>query len=77
MALENNLTGNVMRHESVVDLVKLKEFQTQHDPHMGRKDPDPAGRGYQVTYINTSIVTQVLIECRCGERKDITDYSNM
>lgn len=74
MSVEDCLTGNIIRHEAVVDLEKLKEFKEVHDIHIMRKSPDPAGQDYNITYIPSSIGMGVHIACRCGETKDITDY---
>jgi hypothetical protein len=75
MGLEFHLKGNVISHEAVVDLDKLKEFEVKHNSHMEKKSADPSGQGYIVTYFPCGIGTSVKVKCRCGETADLTDYS--
>ncbi len=76
MSVEDCLEGNKIKHEATVDLDALKEFRAEHDAHMMKKSLDPAGQDYNFRYIPSSVGTSVHIECRCGAKKDITDYSN-
>lgn len=75
MTIEDHLKGNVIKHEAVVNLETLRAFQAQHDEHIMRKCPDPSGATYNFKYIPSSCGIGVQIQCRCGEIKDITDYS--
>jgi len=76
MSIDDCLKGNKIKHEATVDLGVLKRFRAKHNAHIKKKSPDPAGQDYNFRYIPSSCGTSVHIECRCGEKKDITDYSD-
>lgn len=72
MGLESYLKGNRIKHEAVVDLDKLQEFQAKHDKHIAKKPSD----SYAVTYRTSGIGIAVEIACRCGKKADLTDYAS-
>lgn len=76
MSLDDNLEGNQISHDAVVDLKKLQKFRKGHEAHVEKKSPDPSGHDYKVMYIPTSVGTIVKVLCPCGKERDVTDYDS-
>ena len=76
MAIEDFLQNNIIRHEATVDLDKLRDFTVEHDAHITERSADPIKDSYIFWYTPSSLGTSVYIECKCGMKEDITDYSN-
>ena len=75
MGIEDFLVDNLIRHEAIVDLIKLGSFTSEHDAHITNSTPDPVKDSYTVRYTPSSLGTSVHIECKCGAKEDITDYN--
>lgn len=76
MLFEDCLDGNKIKHETIINLNELRIFRAEHDTHIVEKSLDPMGQYYNFKYTPSSCGTSVHIECWCGVKKDITDYSN-
>ena len=77
MPVEDCLREGIIRHEAKVDPAKLREFQYAHNVHTDKKSPDPIFKfGDSFLYKPSTCGAVVEIICECGEKSDITDYSN-
>lgn len=77
MSIDDCLSGNKIKHEATVDLDLLKRFRAKHDAHVNRGSPDPIFKPeYSFMYGHSTDGVTVEIICECGNKEDITDYSD-
>jgi len=63
------LEENLISHSAIIDLSKHSGFTKKHSRHNRS--------GFNYIYNESSgIGTAVYISCKCGKKKDITDYSS-
>ena len=69
---------SVIEHSVKIDKDKLLDFMLhscQYNKHQGRyKASMPSEVEY--IYIDTAIATVLEIQCKCGRRDNVTDYSS-
>ena len=65
----------LISHQAAIDMKVLAEFRKIHDPHITMESNRHALRiPYNYIYIPSHISTGIMLECRCGEKKDVSDY---
>lgn len=58
-----------------IDKRAARQFYSAHKEHIKLPCPDPAGVGYKYIISSCSVGTRIDVECHCGAKQDITDYS--
>ena len=72
MEMENELTSYTLSKE---DANKFNSWRDEHYKNCKLKNHGAIGGAIKISFTETTLGTIVLTECACGERLDLTDYS--